>query len=501
LRAPPLPPKTSKSLPPRGPIARDANTAVDLDIAKIDDRPTPRAGTMRPAAPPRPPRMPSVPKLPPLSARTTTLVFHGAPPVAPTTPPPTRPSHDEITPRVLLEDKSSRELVDAEPTTRLPSVAPRARTAPPPSQLPSLAPPEIDAFLSPTAGLRKRARVPAAVALAAAALVAQVSFARGVMSFRTEEPSRAVAFVAATPAPAAETRGDVRPAGCSLAVAPRVVAPRALVGAGIEASAAGGRVALAALVGPREARAVEIDPVSLAFVSTARIVVPSPQRRAVPLLAPGEPVDVVLDADARTRTTLDAAGVPFLVDARRGDAVRAVKLGDDVLVAVRRAGAIWLEHAGAPPLRLSGDAKQVGAPSMSARDGAVAIAWAERATPRSPWRVRWAFAGGDDPPRAMDLPAGLLGEQAMAPAVAVLDEDRVLLAWTEGPVSSHEVRAALLDATGAVAGAPLALSPPGANAGQPQIAIREDGRGVVGFFAAGAAKGTFALYAAAVSCP
>jgi hypothetical protein len=471
-------------------VARDANTAVDLDLSRIDDRPTPRAGTMRPPPPA---------KLPPPSARTATLVFHGAPPVPPATPPPTRPSHDAITPRVPLEDVSSSELVDdAEPSTR--PLVPVARTAPPPSPIvmprasrgPSLLPPDIGAFLSPAARVRRNARLPAAVVLACAGLASQLAVAAAVLAPGEAKVARALPFVAATPStrpapPDSPPSSSALGLGCRLVGPPRALAPRASVFAGLEARAVEGRVAVAAVVGPREARAIELDPESFAVVSTARVTVARPPRRAIPVLAAGEPVDVALDA-------------PFVVVAPRGDAARAAKLDGDALVAFRRANAVWLQRGAGPAIRLSGDARQVGAPTIAARDGVAAIAWAERGAAKAPWRVRWARVSGAASPEAQALPDGVLGEEAMAPAIAVLEGGRVLLAWTDGKVASHEVRAALVDASGALVGSPLTLSPAGANAGQPQIAIRDDGRGVVAFFVASDAKNAFALGAAGVEC-
>jgi hypothetical protein len=49
-------------------------------------------------------------------------------------------------------------------------------------------------------------------------------------------------------------------------------------------------------------------------------------------------------------------------------------------------------------------------------------------------------------------------------------------------VSRHQVRALLVDANGERIGDAVALSPDGANAGQGQLAMRDDGRGVVAFF-------------------
>jgi hypothetical protein len=86
----------------------------------------------------------------------------------------------------------------------------------------------------------------------------------------------------------------------------------------------------------------------------------------------------------------------------------------------------------------------------------------------------------------------------MSPSVAGIGNGRFVLAWTEGPVSNHHVRALTVGEGGAAASAPLSISASGVNAGQPQLAIGADGRGAVAFLAA---KGkAFELYATPIRC-
>ena len=74
---------------------------------------------------------------------------------------------------------------------------------------------------------------------------------------------------------------------------------------------------------------------------------------------------------------------------------------------------------------------------------------------------------------------------------------RFVMAWSEG-TPSHQVRAQSLNADGSPSGPALALSAAGINAGQPQIAVGPDGRGVVAFLAA---KGkAYEVHATPVAC-
>jgi hypothetical protein len=85
----------------------------------------------------------------------------------------------------------------------------------------------------------------------------------------------------------------------------------------------------------------------------------------------------------------------------------------------------------------------------------------------------------------------------MSPSLAGLGAGRFVMTWSEG-TPGHQVRAVSLGADGAPSGAAIALSASGINAGQPQIAVGMDGRGVVAFLAA---KGkAFELQATPITC-
>ena len=97
-----------------------------------------------------------------------------------------------------------------------------------------------------------------------------------------------------------------------------------------------------------------------------------------------------------------------------------------------------------PLVKVAGLGPQVGSPTVAAQDGAVLVAWADRAQSSEPWSLRWMrFAPGDATvdPKAFVPSGGGLGEHAMSPTLAAAGQGRFVMAWTEGPVSNHQVRA------------------------------------------------------------
>ena len=240
-------------------------------------------------------------------------------------------------------------------------------------------------------------------------------------------------------------------------------------------------------------------------------------RRVVPLLPSGDVVDAAADADDRARTQLDAQRGAVVISPARiwklvgapVEGVRAAPLTSmkGYAVALRRSNAIWIGAIGgddaqtpyAPLVRLSEAERRVGAPAVAVSGDAVIVAWAER-SPDTAWRIKWArWRPGLAPESARDLvlPAGGLGEQAIAPSVAGLGDGRFVIAWTEGPASNHQVRAQLVGADDAQ-GESFAVSAPGVFAGQETIALGNDGRGVIAFFAS--RDGEMDVVAAPIMC-
>lgn len=327
-------------------------------------------------------------------------------------------------------------------------------------------------------------------------------------------------------------------ASCSLAGEAKVIAPRAVVSSGVEAASLGASLGVGFASSAREAVAVALEPGSLAGGASARgRALAADARRVTPLLVQGK-LALVADTDKKgdrlagrrvvaTNPAIDiGADGNALVWAPHGkdstaklfslesdapvEALRAVPLAGakGVALAFRQAGSVWIGIAtGEGVLTPVGGLKRVaglgkvGSPTIAVSGDNVAVAWADRASDDAPWQISWTHLGiGSDPQPATSfaVPDGGLGVQAMSPSLTALGQGRFVLAWAEGPVSSHQVRAAALNADGAATGSAFAVSAPGANAGQPQVAVGSDGRGVVAFFVA---RGkTYEVHAAPISC-
>lgn len=440
-------------------------------------------------------------ELSPMRASVPTLIFHGAPPPKPTQtmipPPPT--------PRRPLEELIAQELDVAPTRPRLSEIAlgsadvidedddDHERSTPLLAQT----------FRSSSA---RSERPPALLARRFEALPKRAHFAIGAIAHTllaaaivaSVAPSRprALAKLAARDASSIasalseRSSAAAKPHGC-VAGASRVVTKRAMVSAGVLTTSDGERVALGVLAAPREANAFALDPTSLRISSSARVTSLAPMRRAIPSLRDADLVDATPDAS--------------LEPDRRA---RVEPLGA-YAIATRRGGAVWIGRAKddrAEPdrgslVRVSSSGARAGAPAIVALGDEALAAWAEQGAGSPSWSirfVRWRPGSPPPPPQDFALPAGGLGAHAMSPSLAAIDADRVVVAWTEGPVARHQVRAQLVDARGARIGEPITLSPDATNAGQGQLAMANDGRGVVAFFAQ--AAGGFELEATAIAC-
>jgi hypothetical protein len=317
-----------------------------------------------------------------------------------------------------------------------------------------------------------------------------------------------------------------------------VIAPRAIVAGGLEAHALGNGLALGFATSARDAVATSLDPTSLAPTATVHAKpAGGDARRVTPILVNGKLAaipDVERKGDklAGRRVVASSALVDLgvadgaLVSTPHGrssftklfalegsdiEALRAVPLGDGakgIAFAFRRGNAI---HFGAakgdgtlePDGELSkvpGLGGQVGSPSIAVTGDTIVVAWADRAGPSEDFKIRFARAkigGAAESAQTFVVPEGGLGGQAMSPSLAPLSGGRVLLAWVEGPVASHQIRAGVLGSDGTMSGSPISISPTGVNAGQPAVAIAS-GRGAVAYIVA---KGNaLEVHATPISC-
>jgi hypothetical protein len=212
----------------------------------------------------------------------------------------------------------------------------------------------------------------------------------------------------------------------------------------------------------------------------------------------GDPSFVVGTADGQLAWSSRPSDVPHALWALAGDgpveALRGIELPDNkgFAFAFRQGASIYfgLTHADKEPngalSKVDGLGPQIGSPTLAASGDLVMMFWADRPSATDMWSLRWLkVKPGEVPgaPQAFALPSGGLGGHVMSPGLAALNGGRFLLAWTEGPVSSHQVRAQTLSADGAGLGVPVTVSADGVNAGQGQVAVAGDGHGAVVFLA------------------
>ena len=368
--------------------------------------------------------------------------------------------------------------------------------------------------------------------------------------------TNAIPAASAAPAPAASETAQIAPVAapapapkepvasttpCVVAGAARIVAPSAIVSAGIEVRAVGDDVALGFAPNEHQATALRLDASSLAVDSKVDAQSSESIRRVVPLASSDGALGIAEDADrdgdalqGRRTVALDppleigsaggslvfarpngaAAGKLWPLD---GDgSVEALRGSSDptqsapiVALAFRHGGAIWLGAATGrdalaplgPLTRAGGSSAGVGSPAIAVSGGVALAAWADRGGATDPWRLKWvSFKAGETPgePGTFTPPAGGRGEQAMSPGIAAVPGGRFLLVWTEGPATRHDVRALTLSREGQPLGKPLVISSKNMNAGQGQGAVNGSGRGAVAFLAS--AAGGFQAVATPIKC-
>jgi len=363
----------------------------------------------------------------------------------------------------------------------------------------------------------------------------------------------AKAAPATSAAPSTEADIEV-PAGatpCSVVGHSKPIAPQVLVSSGVEVVPTAQGIALGFASAPKEAVTMLVDPSSLAVSSDRTLKSSDLVRRVTPIPPPdshkpsvkGEAPLAFATATDRKSDVIDGRRVAsgtspidfgvatgHLVWASHNsdkttalwslagdapvEALRAVPLeGSEhgYALTFRRDGAIWTGVIAGTDKSLAtrgdlseskGLGPQVGSPSIATSGDVVFVLWADRASADEPWGLRyqrWRTHEAPEPARTFSAPTGGLGAPYMSPSVTALGGGRFLVVWTEGPVSSHQVRALTLDADGQAQGPAFTVSSDAANAGQGQAAVMADGRGAVAYLVADG-RG-FELMATSVSCP
>lgn len=334
--------------------------------------------------------------------------------------------------------------------------------------------------------------------------------------------------------PTGKTLGD-----CTVAGDTKNVAARAQITSGIEAHALNGGLALGFAAGPRDGVVTLLDATSLSPTATVRVKATGGDARRVTPVSSNGKLAAIVDVDRKgdkigsrrvvpTASLIDVGmaegGIVWAPHAQNSfarlfgldgegavEVLRATAMTEQKGIALtfRRGNSISAGVAkGDDSLEADGDLSkiagsgQVGSPAIAVSGDRVIVAWADRAGATEDWGVRWTkFAIGTATTDASSftIPEGGLGGQAMSPSIAPLGGGKFFLVWTEGPVSSHQVRGMTFGADGSPSGSPIAISPPGVNAGQPAAAVGPDGHGVVAFLAA---KGkALEVHATPISCP
>lgn len=189
------------------------------------------------------------------------------------------------------------------------------------------------------------------------------------------------------------------------------------------------------------------------------------------------PVDADSITEPRVATVL---GRGHLVTFRAGDQSGAVLVG-------------WLHLNGARDSALQGvqaEARWRGVPVAAASDARNVVAFAAREHERAAWHLRLGSAPVPQLPATtarFEVPPGGPGGSAIAPSLSPLPDGGFIVQWTEGGTGHYQVRAQVLRSDLTPSGAPLTLSPAGANAGQGTIWVNGK-RGVSVFLVSAGAQ-------------
>ena len=250
-----------------------------------------------------------------------------------------------------------------------------------------------------------------------------------------------------------------------------------------------------------EADAGRIEPLAEA---PSRFVVTSPQDTPRELFHQGAWIGLRAAGASRLLWMLPSGPHASDASAAFTRVAGATRVGGDTFVAVRAPSMIWLGQvsrdgqARGPLEPLSRAHARLGAPSVAVGSDGAYVAWAEREG-SGPWAVMIARFGDGGEASMRRLAPG------MSPALGVLAGGDLLVGWSAGPAGAHRIEAVRLSPELEPRSEPFVVSDEGDNAGQPAVAIRRDGAGVVAYVVAKrgggyAAPVSFALRAAPVVC-
>lgn len=310
------------------------------------------------------------------------------------------------------------------------------------------------------------------------------------------------------------------PDGCVVQDLARVIAPRAELGPGLDASVLEQGFGIGLVSKTNEATGIRLDPSTLRTAETIRVRSVFPVARvAVGSGDEDSPLDVRIDGnDSRSFGgerpqkvyaqkggvfRMDAAGQSHLLWAIPGavpktqETVRAASRSDGTTtVALRRPGVLWVGVTGADSIKnqlvpVVRAHKTIGSPAIAG----TTMAWAERGA-SGPFSIVAAEVENDGTRTTVGTPLDIV--DGISPALATLPNGELLLTYADGAAGAHRVVAQRLGSDLSKRGDLLVLSGAGTNAGQPAVAVDADGRAIVAYLAI--ENGRAEVHATALTC-
>jgi GYF domain 2 len=317
---------------------------------------------------------------------------------------------------------------------------------------------------------------------------------------------------------------------CKLTASARTIYPAIWSGAGIEPLLIGTEMVVGMAANEKDAIVLKLDTASLAPTETFKAHSAARIARVVPIALPKLSGSIELEAPSEGVSARRAvAGAPGfigimgsdLVWSKTGqmpiekvvtlasgpaDVLRGAEFGPHLAYTYRQGAAVFVGTSKPQDVvqRIPGLGAQVGSPAIATLGGTALIAWADRSSAETPWKIRLLR---HEPGAAVSDPVGFQptggpGGSMLSPYLVRVSNDNALILWTEegnrDGVVTHEVRAQLLDQKAAALGAPFAVSAPDMNAGAPRVSMGSYGRALVTFY--DSTKTGYTAAAAVVLC-
>lgn len=222
----------------------------------------------------------------------------------------------------------------------------------------------------------------------------------------------------------------------------------------------------------------------------------------------GTPSPSVAAADTPEAAPTTLWSVPAIDDDKGLEAARVLAHGkDEYALVFRRSGSIlggFITEGRKPKGGLgvvAGSGGSIGKPSLGTNQREIAVIFADKSGPDTPWEIRLGHAPLGEMPRETEvvpLPKGGPGGDAFAPDIAGTPDGRWVLVWTEGKTGGYAVRAQTLGADFKPLGDPIAVSPPAGNFGQAVVGVA--GGYVTTMFLSKGTSGDYELWGAVLQC-